>query len=240
MSVPNGSGEFTAVFKTSDDTNSKGAALGVLDSSIEGETPPSGYTKVTWSQTGPQGATGPTGATGATGPTGATGATGPQGATGATGSQGPTGATGPEGPQGIQGPPGVAVEKVVTTLVNAAVLSSTSPVTVAFPDMTDFSTAVVYFTIASSVGSITFTIDEIDPVTGNLYPAAFIVDGAGGQDVFSAGNGSYRARLGLENASGNIESTVAGALTGTSYQLTYQGPSSAVGVATITAVLVAF
>jgi len=54
-------------------------------------------TPISWSQTGPRGATGPQGARG---PQGATGATGPQGATGATGSQGPTGATGSTGPPG--------------------------------------------------------------------------------------------------------------------------------------------
>ncbi len=57
-------------------------------------------TPISWSQTGPTGATGPQGATGATGPQGATGATGPQGATGVTGPQGATGATGPQGPPG--------------------------------------------------------------------------------------------------------------------------------------------
>src|SRR6266542_5276927 len=48
-------------------------------------------TPISWSQTGPQGATGPQGPTGATGLQGATGATGLQGATGATGSTGPPG-----------------------------------------------------------------------------------------------------------------------------------------------------
>jgi hypothetical protein len=57
-------------------------------------------TPISWSQTGPQGATGPQGPMGAIGPQGATGAAGPQGATGATGPQGATGATGPQGPPG--------------------------------------------------------------------------------------------------------------------------------------------
>ena len=57
---------------------------------------------------GPQGLKGDTGATGATGPTGATGATGPAGATGATGAQGPKGDTGPQGIPGPSGDPGLA------------------------------------------------------------------------------------------------------------------------------------
>ena len=60
---------------------------------------------------GPQGLKGDTGATGATGPTGATGATGPTGATvatGATGAQGPKGDTGPQGIPGPSGDPGLA------------------------------------------------------------------------------------------------------------------------------------
>jgi len=88
MSVPDGSGNFTAVFKTTDDVTPNGAALRVLDSSIEGETPPAGFSKVTWSQTGPQGPTGPQGATGVTG---STGPQGPQGVAGPVGSQGPSG-----------------------------------------------------------------------------------------------------------------------------------------------------
>jgi hypothetical protein len=77
--------------------------------------------KITWNQTGPQGATGAPGATGAQGPagpkgdtgatgpkgdTGADGAAGSSGATGATGSKGDTGATGPAGPKGDTGPTG--------------------------------------------------------------------------------------------------------------------------------------
>jgi hypothetical protein len=50
--------------------------------------------RITWNQTGPQGAIG------ATGPKGDTGAAGATGATGAAGAQGPTGATGPQGPSG--------------------------------------------------------------------------------------------------------------------------------------------
>ena len=60
---------------------------------------------LTWSQTGPRGATG---ATGVTGPRGLTGATGPIGATGPRGLPGTTGATGPAGPTGATGPAGPA------------------------------------------------------------------------------------------------------------------------------------
>jgi hypothetical protein len=72
-------------------------------------------TRITWNQTGPQGAIGATGPAGPAGPKGDTGASGPAGAegpkgdtgaagatgaTGAAGAQGPTGATGPQGPSG--------------------------------------------------------------------------------------------------------------------------------------------
>ena len=85
---------------------------------------------VTWSVTGPQGATGapgaagPQGATGATGPqgpagaTGATGAQGPAGATGATGAAGAKGATGATGATGPQGPAGVANYNIQHTNAN--------------------------------------------------------------------------------------------------------------------------
>jgi len=68
-----------------------------------------GFTKITWSQRGPQGDTGAVGATGASGPqgpkgdTGATGATGLTGPPGAKGDAGATGAVGPAGPQGAKG-----------------------------------------------------------------------------------------------------------------------------------------
>ena len=55
---------------------------------------------ISWSQSGPLGATGPMG------PTGATGLTGSQGATGVTGGQGSTGATGTDGATGSTGPAG--------------------------------------------------------------------------------------------------------------------------------------
>ena len=60
---------------------------------------------VTWSVTGPQGATGATGPQGPIGLTGATGPQGPQGATGQVGPTGPTGQTGPIGPAGVPGVP---------------------------------------------------------------------------------------------------------------------------------------
>ena len=69
---------------------------------------------LSWSQTGPAGATGaagpagPTGSTGPQGPSGPTGPEGPAGATGATGPAGETGATGPAGPQGTTGTTGPA------------------------------------------------------------------------------------------------------------------------------------
>ncbi|MFE5719693.1 hypothetical protein [Streptomyces erythrochromogenes] len=65
-----------------------------------------GENTVTWSQTGPKGATGATGATGPTGSAGATGATGATGDTGAPGATGATGATGDTGAPGATGATG--------------------------------------------------------------------------------------------------------------------------------------
>jgi hypothetical protein len=67
---------------------------GVLKVSSTGQCP-SGFTSLSWSQTGPTGPQGPAGADGAQG---ATGDRGPQGDTG------PTGATGPQGPAGDPAP----------------------------------------------------------------------------------------------------------------------------------------
>lgn len=76
-----------------------------------------GEKQITWSQTGPKGATGAAGPAGAAGEPGATGATGPAGAPGAAGAAGapgtdgavgPAGPTGPTGPAGPQGPAGPA------------------------------------------------------------------------------------------------------------------------------------
>ena len=77
-----------------------------------GETCPTNWTALSWSDqgsagaTGATGATGPAGATGATGATGPAGATGPTGAAGATGAVGATGPAGPTGATGAQGPTG--------------------------------------------------------------------------------------------------------------------------------------
>ncbi|MFJ7775626.1 hypothetical protein [Streptomyces yangpuensis] len=65
-----------------------------------------GENTVTWSQTGPKGATGATGATGPTGAAGATGATGDTGSPGATGATGATGDTGAPGATGATGATG--------------------------------------------------------------------------------------------------------------------------------------
>jgi hypothetical protein len=67
---------------------------------------PNNAIQISWSQTGPQGATGATGPQGPKGDSGATGAQGPKGETGATGPQGPKGDTGATGPQGLQGDKG--------------------------------------------------------------------------------------------------------------------------------------
>lgn len=72
-SIPDGSGVIHGCIKSN-------SMLKVIDSASE--TCASGETPLTWSQTGPVGATGPTG------PAGATGATGPAGAAGVAGAPG--------------------------------------------------------------------------------------------------------------------------------------------------------
>jgi hypothetical protein len=98
-------------------------------------------TKITWNQTGPQGAKGDPGATGPAGPPGAKGDTGPAGPqgpagdtgpagpsgpagdTGATGETGPAGPTGPQGPAGTNGVSGYQIRVADTTVDNLAVLA---------------------------------------------------------------------------------------------------------------------
>jgi Collagen triple helix repeat (20 copies) len=74
----------------------------------------SGYTKLTFNQTGPKGATG---AAGPKGSTGAAGATGTPGSAGATGAQGPAG---PAGPQGPAGAPAILSVSASTSVSNHA------------------------------------------------------------------------------------------------------------------------
>jgi hypothetical protein len=71
-SIPDSGGVIHACRKNTD------GSLRVIDTAVT-TTCPSGWTALTWSQTGP---TGPTGATGAAGATGPTGATGPAGMSG--------------------------------------------------------------------------------------------------------------------------------------------------------------
>jgi hypothetical protein len=63
---------------------------------------------VSWSSTGPRGASGPAGPAGASGQPGSAGPPGATGATGTTGATGATGSTGGAGPAGSTGPPGKA------------------------------------------------------------------------------------------------------------------------------------
>jgi hypothetical protein len=76
--------------------------LRVIDTSAGDSCRPSEI-PISWSQTGPQGATGAQGPKGDTGATGPTGPTGPQGPKGDTGATGATGQTGPGGPPGNSG-----------------------------------------------------------------------------------------------------------------------------------------
>jgi hypothetical protein len=136
-SIPDGNGTISACYLTGV------GQVRLIDPSREQCRP--NETAISWSQTGPPGATGatgPQGATGATGPQGPSGATGlpgpigatgPQGSTGAGGPQGPTGDTGPRGATGSTGPQGPAgglsgVQKVEQT---------------ATPSSTGFATALV-------------------------------------------------------------------------------------------------
>lgn len=77
-------------------------------------------TKITWNQTGPQGAQGPAGAAGPTGAKGDTGATGPAGVTGAVGPTGDIGATGPAGVTGPKGDTGATGAQGLMGAVGAA------------------------------------------------------------------------------------------------------------------------
>ena len=103
LAVPGGGGAIQGCFQKNN------GQLRVVDAATDcrpSESP------LSWSQTGPAGATGPagpqglTGLTGPQGPIGPTGPQGPAGDTGPTGAQGPAGATGPSGPAGPKGDTG--------------------------------------------------------------------------------------------------------------------------------------
>jgi hypothetical protein len=101
-SIPDASGVYTGCYlKISTDDTRRGAVR-AIDLSL-GQRCGYGEVQITWSQTGPRGATGaagPQGATGAAGPAGPMGAMGPQGV---AGPQGGKGDTGPQGAPGING-----------------------------------------------------------------------------------------------------------------------------------------
>lgn len=82
------------------------AQTGALRVVPEGEACRRNEIALTWSQTGPAGATGPVGPSGVTGASGAPGPEGPTGATGAPGPSGPPGPSGVPGPSGAAGPSG--------------------------------------------------------------------------------------------------------------------------------------
>jgi hypothetical protein len=116
--------------------------LKVLDSTIEGETPASGFAKVEWNQTGP---TGPA--------TGATGATGPVGPTGATGAAGVS-----------------PSEKAVTTF-SSATYAGPTPVAIGTFDATYYHKAwLIVDCTAFSVG-FSVSVTAIDPASGVLVPS---------------------------------------------------------------------
>jgi hypothetical protein len=101
-SIPDASGVYTGCYlKISTDDTRRGAVR-AIDLSL-GQRCGYGEVQITWSQTGPRGATGaagPQGATGAAGPAGPMGAMGPQGVAGPQGGKGDTGPPGPRGPAG--------------------------------------------------------------------------------------------------------------------------------------------
>ncbi len=84
---------------------------------IDGTVCQSGWTAITWNQTGPQGAQGPAGSQGATGPAGSDGVDGANGATGPAGADGQDGADGATGPQGPAGPSFTGYELVTQSTV---------------------------------------------------------------------------------------------------------------------------
>jgi hypothetical protein len=185
--------------------------------------------------------TGPTGPQGATGPAGATGAMGATGAEGPTGATGPQGSQGIQGPTGPQGPTGASVMKVVTTLVDGVAFSG-SATTVAVPDMTEFSTGVLYFTVSDSPGgAIKVIVQEVDPVSGSVYDISN--NETFPSDPVVTNNGSVRVPIGLSNPGdgGSPENvTTYGGLIGTTYQIVYETNSGSPAGAVVTAVWVAY
>ena len=104
-SIPDASGVIHGCYVASATNTSIGVApLLILDSAKA--RCPSGYTQITWNQTGPQGIQGVPGSRGPSGPAGPAGATGSPGPSGPSGPAGPAGATGSPGPSGPSGPPG--------------------------------------------------------------------------------------------------------------------------------------
>jgi hypothetical protein len=106
------SGYAYATTTTSNQTYTGCLSKGTIYGVAIGEAPQSACkkdeTQISWSESGPQGATGAPGPQGPAGPQGATGATGPTGPDGPAGPAGETGAAGAQGPPGPQGEPGAA------------------------------------------------------------------------------------------------------------------------------------
>lgn len=104
---------------------------GTLYNVVQSPTTPkvctSGGSRVTWSQSGPQGLAGAPGPQGPAGPPGATGATGAPGPQGPVGPPGATGATGATGPQGPAGPLDVVEYPLTVVPVGASVVMASTP-----------------------------------------------------------------------------------------------------------------
>lgn len=101
-SVPDASGVIHACYQR-DVTNTGAASPLMIIDSAHGHCP-TGFTPISFSQTGPTGAAGPIGPRG---PVGSTGPAGPVGSTGPAGSPGPSGPSGPAGPTGPASAPNV-------------------------------------------------------------------------------------------------------------------------------------
>ena len=161
--------------------NSNGQ-LRVIDAQA-GESCKNNETRVTWSQTGPQGPPGPQGAAGPAGPPGTQGEPGPQGEPGAPGPPGVPGAPGPQGepgPQGDRGPAGPNLIASGIVASNGVVFATQGPV----PTVTH---------VASGQYGISITLGQRCPVpTLSPYQNSDVISwGYGG----GCGGGSFASQV---------------------------------------------
>ncbi len=145
---------------------------------------PSGWSAISWNQTGPAGPQGPAGPAG---PTGATGAAGAAGATGAT------------GPQGLQGTPGINGSNGsngASIVVNATLSDSC---TTGDTDI-DLATGEVYSCVASAWSDDSYSIEGPAGPQGPVGPAG--PAGATGATGAAGTNGASPAVTAFTGAEG--------------------------------------